>query len=57
MPPSQLPSIEAGRAPITEVLAPGERKRLEGDHRAVMAALKRAPKPTAEPERRSDPSI
>lgn len=35
----------------------GELKRLEGDHRAVMAALKRAPKPTAEPERRSDPSI
>ena len=38
----------------------GELKRLEGDHRAVMAALKRAleraPRPDAEPERRGDPT-
>ncbi len=34
----------------------GELKRLEGDHRAVMAVLKRTPRRDAEPERRADPT-
>jgi hypothetical protein len=34
-----------------------ELKRLEADHGAVMAALKRAPKPGADPERRGDQTV